>query len=248
MSKLAAALLVALAVPAVAQAQSSSVEIWIRAFIPDPANAGAGGGYIVQRPGSSSASIVRLRNASPSATNACFATDHRGFSTASGSSSRLETRFTLHLSADGKARVTSGPNRTTAMQTTRVDCVTGASLQQGPGSVDRDHLGNPAVADGVVQVVGQAQGRNLLSPAGQLGPSIDYSFDFQWKPATATLTGAVSFGSFPAIEVYARQPGSRWVAVLRQLPTGSPWMLGGDGLGLNFERRTATVTVPRDGT
>jgi hypothetical protein len=83
--------------------------------------------------------------------------------------------------------VTPSQNRTTAAVTKKVDCTTGALVQQGPGVVNRDHLGTPAVADGVVQVIGQAQGRNVLTPAVHVcnaqPPYLKFSINIRSSPA-----------------------------------------------------------------
>lgn len=230
----------AIAFPHQAHAQSTSVEVWLRAFIPDPQHAGPAAAQIVPNP-TGAGSMVLLHAATPALPNLCFATDHRGFDSTSSSTARLETRFSLQQQG-ATARVTAGP-RTTASVTRKLSCTAGTLLQQMAGSVDRDHLGAPAVAAGTVQVIGQAQGRNLLTPAGALGPAIDYSFDLQWTPKTATLKASLTYGSFPAFEVYARQPGGPWVTVLRQLPTGAPWQLAGSGFGLNTLNQVVTVNV-----
>jgi hypothetical protein len=221
--------------------QSNSVEIWIRAFIPDPQNAGGGVGYI--NPVPSGGSSVSLHNINPSIPNICFATDNRGFSDDPSVTSRLETKFTITLNNDGTAKVTPSQNRTNAAVTKKVDCTTGTIVEQKSGSVDRDNIGTPAVADGVVQVIGQVQGRNLLTPLGSIGPSIDYSFDIQWKPSTSTLTASVTIGSFPAFEIYARQPNGKWIKIFQQVPKGAPWQLGADAFGINSSRITETKTV-----
>jgi hypothetical protein len=224
-------------------AQSGAVEVWLRAFIPNPANSGQAKGHITPVPAAAVGSVVRLLSVD-SVLNLCFATDNRGFAQTSSSTARLETRFTLALGAGGAGSVAPSQNRTTAAVTKKVDCATGATIQEGPGVVNRDHLGTPAVADGVVQVIGQAQGRNVLTPAGNSGPAIDYSFDIQWKPGTGSLTAAVTYGSFPSFEMYARRPGGNWVVVMRHSPTGPPWKLGADSFGLNSHRQVETVTVP----
>lgn len=224
-----------------AQAQSASVEIWLRAFIPDKAHAGPAQPYITPNPGGSG-SIVRLLATAPNVSNSCFATDDRGFDSGNGSSSRLETRFTIRL-ASAAGVVTPRTARTKASITRKLSCDDGSVLDQRQGSVDRDHIGVPAVANGTVQVAGQIEGRNLLTPLGSMGPAIDYSFDFQWKPETASLTASLSYGSFPAFEVYARQPGGPWMSVLQTTPTGSPWALAADGFGINLVHQVATVTV-----
>lgn len=234
--------LLALAASGRANAQSSSVEIWMRAFIPDPQHSGpAAQQYIVPNP-SGAGSMVRLLAAGSNTPNLCFATDHRGFDAGTTATARLETRFTLQLQA-GAGAVQPQSARTKASVTRKLNCTNGTLLEQGMGSVDRDHIGVPAVAGDVVQVAGQVDGRNLLTPLGSLGPAIDYSFDFQWKPETSSLTASLTYGSFPAFEVYARQPGGLWVSVLQQLPTGTPWALGANGFGINLVHQVVSVTV-----
>ncbi|MBB6330858.1 hypothetical protein HNP24_001808 [Chryseobacterium sediminis] len=213
------------------QAQSNSVEIWMRAFIPNPQNAAGGSGYINAIPAGGSS--ISLHNINPAIPNMCYATDDRGFSTDNNATSRLETKFILTLNQDGTGTVSPSSNRTVASLTKKLDCTTGAVLDQKIGSVDKDYIGTPAVADGTVQVLGQVQGRNLLTPAGSQSPSIDYSFDIKWTPSTTTLTVKTTIGSFPAFELYARQPNGKWVAVVQQLPSGTPWALGGDSFGIN---------------
>jgi hypothetical protein len=81
-----------------ADVADGAVEIWIRAFIPNKANAAKAADYIVPRPNSPGQSIVRLLPTDKlpdRATPACFVTDNRGFSAEAGTTARLETRFTL---------------------------------------------------------------------------------------------------------------------------------------------------------
>jgi hypothetical protein len=218
--------------------------VWLRAFIPSPAAAGKAGTYIVAVPDAAIGSVVRVRDAENATFNLCFATDNRSFSTAGTSTARLETRFTITPTSSSAATVAPSASRTSAATTKKVDCSTGAILAQAPGSVVRDHIGTPAIADGTVQVIGQVEGRNVLTPAGNSGPAIDYSFDIQWKPSTSTMTSAVTYGVFPAFEMYARRPGGAWVAVMQHLPTGPPWKLAGDSFGINSEREVKTVHIP----
>jgi hypothetical protein len=122
------------------------------------------------------------------------------------------------------------------------NCSTGAQVATAPGEVVRDTIGNPAVADGIIQVIGQATGKNKLAASG-FAPTIDYSFDFRWSPGNKQLKASVSCGSFPALEVYARAKGTNWKLVMRHSPTGSPWNLAGDALGINFERDEQVVVL-----
>jgi hypothetical protein len=141
------------------------------------------------------------------------------------------------------ATVSPTQNRPTVAVTKKIDCNTGAILKQAPGKVVLDSIGAPAVADGVVQVIGQVEARNVLTPRGDVGPAIDYSFDIKWQPSTSTLTVDVTYGVFPAFEVYARKPEGGWVTVMRRSPTGLPWQLGGDSFGVNTTREVQTVKI-----
>lgn len=222
-------------------AQGSPVEIWIRAFIPNPSGAGQASGYIVSVPGGSA---VRLRNTDPQAVNLCFATDDRGFSTSPSSTSRSETLFTITPKSATAATVTPPANRTKAAVTKKIDCNSGAVLGQAPGKIVLDTIGTPAVADGTVQVLGQVEAKNVLTPAGNSGPAIDYSFDVKWHPADSTVTVAITYGVFPSLEIYARRPGGQWVTILQRSPAGQPWQLGGDSFGVNSTREVQTATIP----
>jgi hypothetical protein len=235
-------LLTGLSLMLVVQAQSQAVEVWMRAFIPNPDNAGQAVGYIVAVP-SAIGSVVRLRNVDATAVNLCFATDNRGFSTTPTATSRSETGFTITPTSTNAATVTPTQDRTTVAVTKKIDCTTGAVLKQAPGKIVLDAIGAPAVADGIVQVIGQVEARNVLTPLGDVGPAIDYSFDIKWQPSTATLTVDVTYGVFPAFEVYARQPGGEWVTVMQRSPTGLPWQLGGDSLGVNTTREVQIVKI-----
>lgn len=224
--------------------QSNSVEIWIRAFIPNPQNSGAGVGYIFQN--LNGESTVSLHNFDQSLPNICFATDQRGFSDNNATTSRLETKFIITLNSDGTGKITPSQGRTTSGLTKKVDCSTGSIIEQKMGSIDDDIIGTPAVADGIVQIIGQVKGTNLLTPLNAAGPSINYNFDIQWKPSTSTLIAALTISSFPAYEMYARQPGGKWTTIFQQLPIGIPWTLGyvgGTPFGLNLSNIVETKTI-----
>jgi hypothetical protein len=227
--------------PAWSAPPAGAVEVWIRGFIPDRGNAGAAGEYIVERPGHPGKSIVRLlpfKVPGPS----CYVTDNRGYSSAPETTARAETRFSIvPLAAGGKTLPST--NRTTAAATEEVNCADGASLATAPGKVERDTIGSPSYAEGTIQVAGQVTATNVLAAWGN-GPSIDYTFDFQWAPWTGKLTSKISYGSFPATEVYARVAGGEWQPVFRGLPTASPWDLAKDMLGIGYSSSTGSITLP----
>lgn len=212
----------------------------MRAFIPNPANAGAASSFIVP---TSTSSMVRLVPSS-SFPIQCFATDHRGFNENASDTSRVETRFVLSLSSIGTGIVVPSSKPSSAAITKEFNCSNGSFTRQAPGNIYRDAMGTPAAGGGIVQILGQVTATNVLTPLGNLGPSIDYSFDFQWKPSTSTLTTSATVGSFPAFEVYARQPAGKWKSILKHTPTGPPWQLALDGFGIKSVRYTDTSVIP----
>lgn len=217
--------------------QVGALEISIKAFIPDPANAGNAKDNIVATPNGNGGSMVSFAGF-------CFKTDNRGFSNDPAASSRLTTSFMINPTSGTTAAIIPDEGRTIAAITNRLKCDDGSAIASKQGVVDRDAIGNPAVADGTIEVIGQVTGTNILTPAGDAGPSIDYSFDLQWNPTTATLTAKVNFGSFPAFEMYARQPGGPWISIVQQLPTKTPLSLAGDAFGINTERSEVTLVIP----
>lgn len=221
-------------------ADIGSIELWIRAYIPDPAHSGAAGGNIVPRPNDPDHSIVKVSLADKISLD-CFVTDGRGFSSSDTQTSRLETKFKILPDGMSAATVVPSANRTKAAASTKVDCDTGAQLDHKNGLVNRDQIGAPAVAEGTIQVIGQAEGTNVI-PAGGFGPSIDYSFDVKWRPLTGNLTVALTYGSFPAMELYARVDSGPWTPVIQHPPSGSPWNLALDAYGVGSERNVQTAT------
>ena len=227
-----------------AYGQSSRVEVWIRAFIPDPANAGGGATFIKPTPNNRPGSVVRLQSFTEKLLNQCFATDHRGFSSVSSSTARAHTRLTLALVGTA-ATVTPTAKPTTAGVTHKIDCTSGEVVGERVGSIAADNLGTPAAAGGVGQVIGSASITNSLvwGVPEALTPSIDYSYDLKWTPATSSLALDLTYGQFPAMEVYARQPGGPWTPVLRELPGNNPLTLTGDKVGIVTSFKRITVTV-----
>src|SRR5688500_19085947 len=77
--------------PNAVAAQTGSVEIWMRAFIPDPDNAGGARGSIVQAGVDSSVVKVPV----PNEASDCYSTDHRGFSSDPSTTASLETALSM---------------------------------------------------------------------------------------------------------------------------------------------------------
>lgn len=92
-----------LALPAPLLAQTGSVEIWMKAFMPDP-----GGG------------VVKLSLGNQD--SECYATDHRGLSSDPSATAALETKFSLIPTGRDTAIVRPASQRTSTATTTVVDC------------------------------------------------------------------------------------------------------------------------------
>jgi hypothetical protein len=239
-------------IPGIGHAQGNTIEVWMRAFIPNPANAGSAIASIAARPGATPGSIVRVQvPVGPGGGNLslmCFLTDDRGPSANPAVTARVETRFSITLNGN-TATTAPASGRSTMKPTTRVDCGTGAAMTTATGALAMDAQGQPAIADGVVQVIGQVKATNTLVPLGSvaggaLAPSIDYGYDLMWTPGTNTLKATLTYGKFPGFEMYARRAGKPWTPVLIALPTSSPWALMGNVFGVATSQTTITKTVP----
>jgi hypothetical protein len=215
--------LLSLPLPVAAQTgavQTGAIDIWMRAFMPDPGHAAGASESIVQSGAGSSIVKLSLRNRD----SECYATDHRGFSSDPSSTARLETHFSLIPTGRNTAMVHPASQRTSAAIINQVDCNTFVSLRSESGRVEKDHIGTPTVRDGTAHVAGHIVGKSAIAPSEQ-GPTIDYSFDLRWRPFPGELTATVSVGTFPAFEMYARVPGGEWVEVVRTLPSGKPGLI-----------------------
>ena len=219
----------------------TTVEIWIRAFIPDAKNAGKAKNYIIKSIDGKSNVLIADESF---VCNYCFSTDQRGFSTNEQATSRIETKFKLSLK-NGKAVVTPTSKPSKISETKNTACITGKVLETGMGKIERDNMGAPSAANNSVQVIGQVQTTNTLVPVipNMTLPSIDYSYDIIWNPNNGKLKASITSGSFPAIEVYARRPAGKWKTVLQKLPTGSPWSLYLDGFGINSSTETKEISI-----
>lgn len=218
-------------------AQSGQLEVWIRSFIPNVANAGSASSSIVAVPGSPAKSMVKTLTY-------CFLTDNRGFSTDPTTTSRMETKFVIAPNGTS-ATITPSGSKTKLFVTSKLDCSTGVVIETKQGTVNLDAVGNPAIADGWIQVIGQSAGTNVLTFAGNVGPSIDYNFDLKWNASTSVLKARINHGTFPALEMYVRRPGGVWVAVVKKLPVKSPLSLAADAFGLNTVIADVTVNIPK---
>lgn len=246
-------------------AQSNSIEIWIRSFIPNAEHSGAAKQTILNNP-SGLGSIVQVVPKdipfvggiisaiapsscfSPDSDRLCFITDNRGFSFDPASTARTDTKFTITFNKNGTAQISPASGRTITGITKRLNCSTGTTIEEKAGKIDLDVLGAPIVSQDIVQVIGQVTATDQLVPCAPLllTPSADCSFDLKWNRSTMEMTVDFTFGVFPAFEIYARQPGNEWVPAFQQLPLGEAWQLAGDGLGFSIAtaRKNFTVKIP----
>jgi hypothetical protein len=246
-------------------AQSNSIEIWIRSFIPDGVHSGAATHTILSNPNGSGTMVQvvpkdipyvgRIISAitpsscfSPDSDRLCFVTDNRGFSSDPASTARTDTKFTITFSPQGTAFVSPVAGRTVTGITKRLNCSSGTTIEEKAGKIDRDVIGTPIASGDTVQVIGQITATDQLVPCAPtlLTPSADCSFDLKWNRLTTELSVDFTYGVFPAFEIYARQPGNDWVSVFQQLPSGEAWQLAGDGIGLSIAtaRKSIAVKIP----
>lgn len=170
-------------------------------------------------------------------TGFCFDTDHREFSAEPAASARLSTDVKLVLSNPVQAQATSGAAHQ-AGTTVRRKCATGGGETTGTPSVSACHMGHPAAADNLVQLVLGCSAGNPLVPGA---PKIDYGGTITYDKAAKTLAFRGTIGNFPAFEAYASYNGKPFKQIFTAdpAPGSTPWALFDAGLG--FQSRPLNV-------
>lgn len=229
----------------------------MRAFIPSSTSTP---GYVRPVPGVPQQSMIP----GPKATIAgvplfhdewCYLTDNRVFSDVANASARVATEFKLvvyHGQVSIEPATASRIHR--GGVSTKINCSTGATLERKtaeflpPFGVRA--LGNVSAADSRLQIVGQASIGNphfTKSIAGvdtQFVPMIDYAFDVIYDTKAKNLSYSLSFGSFPAFEMYVARGSGRMQPVITHSPTAdSVWGLIDGGIGLQTIVRKGTITI-----
>lgn len=172
----------------------------------------------------------------------CFLTDNRLFSDDVSASSRAGTEFVLVISgnnvtvekADGRDIQRTGP-------THKVICQTAADIvPPKSASTSSMHIGTPASAGGIVQIVVDGRANNpLVTPS----PDIKYSGTFTFDTRTNTLRFQGSTGVFPAYEAYAQLNGGPIVPVFQNTPGPSTTVCDLIDLGTGLQLRSVDTTV-----
>lgn len=222
---------------------SDIVTIWLRAFIPNhntgPAN------YVRLVPGRTDAWMIPGPQPAviPPALRRldgvkvlfdCFMTDNRGFSSDRTDSFRVGTEFRIVIYYGQVSVQPVHPAQVhRAGVSSRIDCNTGQVIERKVGTFSPPFgiqaLGTPTIADGKIQILGQAAAGN---PHFLQAPYIDYSFDLTYDTEAKTIFYAFTSGYFPAFEAYAMRDNK--IFTLLQLEpqseTAGGLMEGGTGL------------------
>ena len=212
-------------------AQAQTLRVVVRAFIPKehPSNPG----YAIAIPGQPGKTMLPA----PAPANACFDTDQRTFSNAPDASARLTTDLTVNLAASPATVKATGAALHRAGVTVRRNCATGAVTAQNTAGVDKCHIGQPAEADGKVQVVFECHGSNPVVPVvpNWLVPDIDYSVKLTYDRAAKTVSLQSTVGAFPSFEAYASLNGKPLQKVFQLDPAAGSTVkdLFDAGLGLS---------------
>jgi hypothetical protein len=221
-STLGSAVFFAMIPAAVAQ---DSVRIIARSFIPNSHPTAPG--TIVPVPGKPGAHMLK----DPLPTGRCFDTDHRGFSLDPAAPSRLSTDITISLSKPPVARSTSGAAHR-AGPTVQRACSDGAEVKRATAAVSACHIGTPAAAGSVTQVVIGCSAGNPLVPGA---PKIDYGGTITYDAAAKTIAFQATIGDFPAFEALASLNGKPFkrIFAVGPAPGSSPLALFDAGLGFS---------------
>lgn len=210
------------------------VHVWVKAFIPrdHPGNPG----YIFAVPGHPGQFILH-----EPAGAYCAATDSRSFSNDPAASARLTTEFVLTVNG----QVVIGPSGPRPMFVTglshRVDCTTGADVmppQRAPTS--GMHVGQPAFAEGVAQVVFDGRASYPFIP---LAPEIQYGGTVTFNVASRALRFQGSTKMFPAYEAYAQLNDGPIAALFRLPPGAGTTVVSLLELGTGLQQRAIDITV-----
>jgi hypothetical protein len=144
-------------------------------------------------------------------------TDNRGFSDDVSASSRVVTEFILVI-AGNTATVEKANNRDLQRigPSHKVDCRTGVDIvPPKSASTANMHLGTPAVADGLVEIVVDGRANNPIPP---ISPDIQYGGSFTFNTNDNTLRFKGSVAVFPAYEAYAQVEGGPLTTVFQSPP------------------------------
>jgi hypothetical protein len=213
------------------------LEFWMKAFIPNvhPTNPN----LIVGVPGHPNRWMLK----GPLPNGICFETDDRGFNTDRSAKAKITTNFSLIT--DG-TMVRIDPQDSTHVHeagvSTKLDCNTGATIDERLGLFGVRAIGTPAIADRKSQIIGQASIRNPFT--GAFSPYIDYSFNYIFDSSGGMLNYSLTIGAFPAFEAYVSINGSPPNAIVRRPATGSsPFSLYDMGLGFNTEQLVGAIKL-----
>jgi hypothetical protein len=214
-----------LSVSTPATAQVTTVEIWVRSFIPNRHDTNPG--YIrpvPNRPGQTMMS-------GPTPVNDCFLTDNRWFSSDPSASARIGARLVINTGATPTIVSASHPPSVSV----EVDCEDGDEECRKPVDTSRSRVGPIARQGSTVRIKVHGEANNACFAAS---PDIHYDGEFIVDVAAGSIKFEGTIGQFPAFEAYARS-GSGPVRTIFQLSPAS----GSTALSVPLSRTINTEPV-----
>jgi len=125
--------------------------------------------------------------------------------------------------------------------THKVNCQTGMDLVPSQSAATSNmHIGAPAFADGIVQVVVDGRANNpLITPS----PDIQYGGTFTFDTKKKTLRFQGSSKAFPAYEAYAQLNGGAIVTLFQNSPDPNTTVCDLIDLGSGVKQKSIDITV-----
>ena len=220
-------------------AEELSLDILIRAFIPDVSHAGKGAKHVIDVRGKSVLKFLEQ----------CFEGDNRGFSADYNATSRIGTWFRIirRESVDdfrvaGLGGSNSNSNKGSwSNPSSVVSCSKGTALHElRPARLRKNEM--KAVRRGdAIEISGKLGASNNAVRIGGvpipdlLVPPIDYEYKIIWNPMSGDVSAEFSHDKFPAYEMYARSGNEPWRMLFRDKPQSGPLGLTGIGGRVDHE-------------
>lgn len=231
--------------PAQAQPSEKRVRIWIQAFIPaeHPTNPGyirraENGTFVIAAPENPLLDFIGVQGS-------CFATDSRGFSTSSTSSSRIaiEKIFVVRGRDIIRTEDPAGRQPIRTGSTKNVNCSTGALLSEKTASTDGTsissiHNGNFVSSVGITSKTANPFYPSLVSPK----IDIDAVVERRFLKRDIRIYGAV--GVFPAFEAYYSIDDGPSLRLFTLSPEPGTTAFDLIDLGTGFKTRNFEAIIP----
>lgn len=218
-------------------AEELSLDILIRAFIPDVSHAGKGAKHVIDVRGKSVLKFL----------GQCFEGDNRGFSADYNETSRIGTWFRImrresvdDFRVEGVGRSKSNKGSWSS-PSSLVSCSKGTALHElRPARLRKNEM-KPVRRGDAIEISGKLGASNNAVRIGGvpipdlLVPPINYEYKIIWNPVSGDVSAEFSHDKFPAYEMYARSGNRPWRMLFRDKPQSGPLGLTGVGGRVDHE-------------